>query len=209
MFLFGGRIATQNATEKGEIASYESREPRNTDGEVQNNELLLRGGLASYPLAATTSACFVHQGLKEWLLCWYSCVVQEGFQKNVPSVLLRPIEALRGGKNQRTKEDEEEDDEEDDEEDSEGDQDENRFRLEAQCPGKHTLKPFPTTNNSWWCSACSRHVRRKTIMKGCRLCDYDLCLDCFEKLRTEPQPPTAAEKAARRARRISAAQQRR
>ena len=78
-----------------------------------------------------------------------------------------------------------------------------------------TEKPYnnnynkKSTSGSWWCSACSRAVRKGTVLRGCRKCDYDLCSDCFEKLRPEPEPLSDAQRAARKARKMAARQQQR
>jgi hypothetical protein len=147
------------------------------------------GGLViTYPLSNMTSACFVHSGLREWLLCWYSSLVQAGFKKNVPTALLKfEGNAPRGGRFAGEQKEGEKggnsavdndgggggnDDDDDDDDDDDGDDCFlDRVQADAQCPGKHALKPFPTTSGSWWCSACSRAVRKGTVLRGCRKCD--------------------------------------
>lgn len=53
------------------------------------------------------------------------------------------------------------------------------FSPEKTCPGKHQLVPFTTPTYDYTCNQCgSKHTKGDTL-NSCRLCDHDLCKECF------------------------------
>mmetsp|Transcript_70988 Transcript_70988/g.125535 ORF Transcript_70988/g.125535 Transcript_70988/m.125535 type:complete len:677 (+) Transcript_70988:74-2104(+) len=54
-------------------------------------------------------------------------------------------------------------------------------RLEAYCPENHLLTAFETHEEGFACSVCEREFPEKTLLYGCRACDYDLCESCLFK----------------------------
>jgi len=55
-------------------------------------------------------------------------------------------------------------------------------KREKTCPGNHGLCLTKTSlllSTNVTCDACAKKVPRSTMARSCRLCNYDLCLDCF------------------------------
>lgn len=51
---------------------------------------------------------------------------------------------------------------------------------ETKCPGTHDLTPFQTDHSEYYCDICKKKDQPKgTSMRRCRICDYDVCIDCF------------------------------
>ncbi len=55
------------------------------------------------------------------------------------------------------------------------------------CPGKHELLQF-TTDRSFGCNLCAKRFPKGSVMRGCRSCDYDVCMDCGSAA-NEPASP--------------------
>lgn len=53
---------------------------------------------------------------------------------------------------------------------------------EVDCPGRHWVKPFITWDDGFDCSICGHGIDKGTTCVGCRLCDYDVCPECLQKL---------------------------
>jgi len=49
------------------------------------------------------------------------------------------------------------------------------------CPGKHGLKEFETPSAGYGCDLCKERFSADTHMYGCRICNYDVCDDCWDK----------------------------
>lgn len=45
----------------------------------------------------------------------------------------------------------------------------------GKCPGEHDLESFVTPNDTWFCSECKTCLGQGQPMRGCRICDYDVC----------------------------------
>ena len=57
----------------------------------------------------------------------------------------------------------------------------------GSCPGNHGLLQF-TTDRSFGCNLCAKRLPKGSVMRGCRSCDYDVCVDCTSAA-TEPDSP--------------------
>lgn len=57
------------------------------------------------------------------------------------------------------------------------------------CARDHVLKKFKTKEHGFTCESCSAVMPVKSILYGCRACDFDLCESCVEQTR---QRKTAA-----------------
>lgn len=53
---------------------------------------------------------------------------------------------------------------------------------EVDCPGRHWVKPFITWDDGFDCSICGQGIDKAATCVGCRLCDYDVCPDCLQKI---------------------------
>lgn len=62
----------------------------------------------------------------------------------------------------------------------------------AVCFKGHTLKAFPTPDDTWWCSKCKKLFPEGTTFMGCRACDYDLCKGCADRKAAAPQAQLSA-----------------
>jgi len=50
------------------------------------------------------------------------------------------------------------------------------------CPGNHGLQIFVYKRCTYYyCNKCEKNVSDGEKMYGCRLCDFDMCLDCWKK----------------------------
>eukprot|EP00747_Dinoflagellata_sp_TGD_P105210 gnl/TRDRNA2_/TRDRNA2_169481_c0_seq1.p1 gnl/TRDRNA2_/TRDRNA2_169481_c0~~gnl/TRDRNA2_/TRDRNA2_169481_c0_seq1.p1 ORF type:complete len:1118 (-),score=243.61 gnl/TRDRNA2_/TRDRNA2_169481_c0_seq1:174-3065(-) len=56
---------------------------------------------------------------------------------------------------------------------------------ELSCPKWHALKPFDVDDCKWFCSLCRKVEQLGHTMFGCRECDFDLCGECTEQVRSE------------------------
>ena len=58
--------------------------------------------------------------------------------------------------------------------------------LKFQCEGQHTLTEFTIPEEQYFCDGCRENSEDEgwLKMKGCRICDYDLCIEC--SLRRRP-----------------------
>lgn len=50
----------------------------------------------------------------------------------------------------------------------------------AYCPSGHTLTTVISPSDDFFCSGCECRPGRGNTMYGCRRCEYDLCLECFQ-----------------------------
>ena len=52
--------------------------------------------------------------------------------------------------------------------------------LKFQCEGRHTLTEFTIPEEQYFCDGCRENSEDEgwLKMKGCRVCDYDLCIEC-------------------------------
>ena len=50
------------------------------------------------------------------------------------------------------------------------------------CRGNHGLKNLKTEFDDFFCDECSTVFKKGKTMYGCRVCDFDLCTDCYEKV---------------------------
>jgi hypothetical protein len=62
------------------------------------------------------------------------------------------------------------------------------------CPGGHGLAAFTTTHGRYNCDICDESQATGTGMKGCRICDHDVCLTCAAGVVSveEGLPPASA-----------------
>ena len=51
----------------------------------------------------------------------------------------------------------------------------------ASCPGGHDLKGVRTPDDGYTCDRCHKQCPAKSLLYGCRRCDYDLCWTCYVK----------------------------
>ena len=53
--------------------------------------------------------------------------------------------------------------------------------ISLQCPGRHQLKDFhiSTDESIHGCDGCGKEVSANTRLWGCRICNYDLCVECY------------------------------
>ena len=51
---------------------------------------------------------------------------------------------------------------------------------EANCPGLHGLRPSKVPGDGYRCLGCATFMPRGTPLKSCRMCEYGLCVVCFE-----------------------------
>jgi len=49
----------------------------------------------------------------------------------------------------------------------------------SKCPKNHDLIPFDTPNPYYSCDVCDKKMAQGAIMHGCRICEYDICLNCI------------------------------
>ena len=47
------------------------------------------------------------------------------------------------------------------------------------CPGKHGLSKFNSKGIKYICDRCNGIINRYKELWGCRICEYDLCPDCY------------------------------
>jgi serine/threonine protein kinase len=52
--------------------------------------------------------------------------------------------------------------------------------LTATCPAGHSLEMYRST--VWTCDSCGKHDAESRTSMACRLCDFDLCRECYETL---------------------------
>lgn len=50
--------------------------------------------------------------------------------------------------------------------------------MQKLCPGNHALESYKTKYDDYSCSHCEKKFPRGTILRGCRICDYDTCVTC-------------------------------
>ena len=63
------------------------------------------------------------------------------------------------------------------------------------CPGKHQLASFYTPNASFRCDGCKKGgFKTHTLMFGCRTCNWDMCVQCWNSAARAPVEPVAASK---------------
>ncbi|KAH9257914.1 hypothetical protein BASA81_003933 [Batrachochytrium salamandrivorans] len=57
---------------------------------------------------------------------------------------------------------------------------------------KHALRTFETQHAGFHCDGCGRKANTKTMLHGCRLCNFDLCSECMSATNNAPvvSPPT-------------------
>jgi len=53
-------------------------------------------------------------------------------------------------------------------------------RKNFNCKENHGLKRYPTPKNNYGCDICKSRFGPNTIMYGCRVCNFDVCVACFE-----------------------------
>merc|ERR1711964_626914 len=53
------------------------------------------------------------------------------------------------------------------------------FRKIPNCPGKHHLTLFNTSDSKYYCDKCKTKKNKNSKMYGCEICGYDLCVSCF------------------------------
>lgn len=53
---------------------------------------------------------------------------------------------------------------------------------EVDCPGRHWVKLFVAWDDGFDCSACGDRIEKGAKCLGCRLCDYDVCPECLQRL---------------------------
>lgn len=53
--------------------------------------------------------------------------------------------------------------------------------LILRCPSNHALIPFYTNSSSFCCDECNSKQSNNTLLYGCRDCNYDVCLKCYDK----------------------------
>lgn len=56
------------------------------------------------------------------------------------------------------------------------------FDTKPNCLGSHGLKKFKSPVNTHICDKCSRTFPPGHILYGCRICDCDLCVDCYDNI---------------------------
>jgi hypothetical protein len=44
----------------------------------------------------------------------------------------------------------------------------------------HDMPEFETPNANYGCDGCEKGMPKGATMKGCRICDYDLCIECSD-----------------------------
>jgi hypothetical protein len=49
------------------------------------------------------------------------------------------------------------------------------------CPSGHVLERHSAPDSEYTCDVCGKEVAEGETLWGCRLCDYDVCLQCKEK----------------------------
>lgn len=54
---------------------------------------------------------------------------------------------------------------------------------ELDCPGRHWAVAYTTWDDGFFCNLCEAVVSPGVICLGCRLCDYDVCPTCVDRLR--------------------------
>merc|ERR1711964_344270 len=51
--------------------------------------------------------------------------------------------------------------------------------FKKKCPSNHELTQFVTKKDRQTCRICNKEWPAETSMRGCRICDYDICSDCL------------------------------
>lgn len=58
------------------------------------------------------------------------------------------------------------------------------------CRGQHGLTFFTSPRAGFRCNSCNRTQRIRSQMYGCRACNYDLCVACYQQLTVAPSVST-------------------
>mmetsp|Transcript_58847 Transcript_58847/g.118179 ORF Transcript_58847/g.118179 Transcript_58847/m.118179 type:complete len:212 (+) Transcript_58847:228-863(+) len=55
--------------------------------------------------------------------------------------------------------------------------------MQKKCPGDHALEVYKSPYDGYSCSHCEQDFLRGTILRGCRICDYDTCVECDNRIK--------------------------
>ena len=51
---------------------------------------------------------------------------------------------------------------------------------ESNCPGKHGLNKYNSSKNGQCCNVCRTKMAKDSVLYGCKVCDFDLCINCIK-----------------------------
>lgn len=52
--------------------------------------------------------------------------------------------------------------------------------VQLRCPGQHHLNVFDTPTTKFYCNVCMSRLPQGYRMHGCRICNYDICINCVD-----------------------------
>jgi len=57
----------------------------------------------------------------------------------------------------------------------------NKVKRTLNCPKGHDPKPFKIYSDTFSCDMVKHPIKKGEIAFGCRICNWDCCLDCYFK----------------------------